>query len=76
MSNIRHFCKIHLYTGLAVLFSLAADDVWLLPVPGCISLRVHFAAPPNTAGLLEIADHTLLWPQVTCVHTHTRTLSH
>ncbi len=41
------------------------DDLRNLPVSGCLSVRVHPAAPENFTGLSEVVDDTLLWPWVT-----------
>lgn len=52
-------------------FSLSffvADDLRVFPVSGCVSVRVHFAAPQSAAGPDQTADTALLRPRV--IHTH------
>lgn len=44
--------------------SPAVDDLRVLLVPGRISVRVHPAAPENSAGFSEVVDHSLLRPRV------------
>ena len=40
------------------------DDIWLLPLFGCLSLCVHPAAPQSDSGPFTTFHVALLWPQV------------
>ncbi|XP_070994147.1 transmembrane anterior posterior transformation protein 1 homolog isoform X4 [Oncorhynchus clarkii lewisi] len=42
----------------------SADDLWLLPVSGCLPLRVHAASPPGAAGPATPPHPALLQPRV------------
>lgn len=44
------------------------DDIWLLPVPGCVSLRVHSVAPQSDSGPFTTPHVAMLWPQVKFTH--------
>lgn len=60
LTNITHDC---------ISIDPVADDLWLLPVSGCVSLRVHTVTPQSAAGTHQAADTAVLRTQVT--HTHT-----
>lgn len=42
-----------------------AYDLWVFPVSGCVSVRIHTAASQSAPGPDQTADTALLWPQVT-----------
>lgn len=44
-----------------------ADDVWLLPLSGYLSLCVHSASPKSDSGAFTTPHVALLWPQVNLI---------
>lgn len=50
--------------------TLVADDLRLLSVSGCISIRVHTVTPQSAAGTHQAANAAMLRTQVTHTHTH------
>lgn len=44
-----------------------ADDVWLLPLSGHLSLCVHTASPQSDSGPVTPTHVALLWPQVNLI---------
>lgn len=44
---------------------LVADDLRLLPVSGCVPLRVHTVTPQSAAGAHQAANAAMLRTQVT-----------
>lgn len=44
-----------------------ADDIWLLPLSGHLSLRVYSASPQSDSGPFTTPHVALLWPQVNLI---------
>lgn len=42
------------------------DDIRLLPLSGCLSLRLHTAAPQGAAGPITAPYIAMLWSRVRC----------
>lgn len=45
-----------------------ADDIWLLPLSGCLSVRVHPVAPEGDSGAFTAPYVAMLWPRVSFTH--------
>lgn len=62
MMSLSHSFSLSLSLSVSL-----ADDLWVFPVSGCVSVCVHTAASQSSVGPDQTADTALLWPQV--IHT-------